>query len=137
LDEPAPDIDLTMSRPLFDPPLKPQIDDMPLEEAEEVPYDALFGNVFVDKERLAANIRQALQIRSQVSLNELVGRHPLEQGLAELVAYFSLAAEDGAAIIDDTQRQMLAWTDQRGHARQATLPLVIFCRTSPSLANAG
>ncbi len=83
------------------------------------------------------NIRQALQIGSQVSLRELVGRHPLEQGLAELVAYFSLAAEDGAAIIDDTQRETLAWIDERGHARQATLPLVIFCRPSPSLADTG
>src|ERR1700730_8910971 len=105
LDEPAPDIDLTIDRPLFEPPLKPHIHEAPLEEAEEIPCDALFENVYVDKERLAANIRQALQIRSQVTLNELVGRHPLEQGLAELVAYFSLAAEDGAAIIDDTQRQ--------------------------------
>jgi flagellar motility protein MotE (MotC chaperone) len=137
LDEPAPDIALTMDRPMFEPPLKPQITELPLEEGEEIPCDALFENVYVDKERLAANIRQALQIRSQVSLNELVGRHPLEQGLAELVAYFSLAAEDGGAIIDDTQRHTLVWTDEHGHSREATLPLVIFCRTSPSFANAG
>jgi len=137
LDEPAPDIDLTMDRPLFEPPLKPQIDQAAMEDAGEIPCDALFGNVHVDKERLAVNIRQALQIGSQVSLHELVGRHPLEQGLAELVAYFSLAAEDGAAIIDDTQRETLAWIDERGHARQATLPLVIFCRPSPSLADTG
>jgi len=137
LDEPAPDIDLTMDRPLFEPPLRPQIDEVPLVAEEEIPCDALFDHTYVDKERLAANIRQALQIRSQVSLDELVHQHPLEQGLAELVAYFSLAAEDGDAIIDDTQRQTLTWIDQLGHPRQATLPLMIFCRTSQSFASAG
>jgi Protein of unknown function (DUF3375) len=51
----------------------------------------------------------------------------LEQGLAELVTYFSIAADDhDNAIIDDTQRKTLTWTDQDEHSRQATLPLVIF-----------
>jgi hypothetical protein len=137
LDEAAPDIDLTMDRPLFEPPLKPQIEEISLAGEEEVPYDALFNNVYVDKARLAANIRQALQIRSQISLDELVQRHPLEQGLAELVTYFSLAAEDSDAIIDDTQRKTLTWTDQGDHSRQATLPMVIFCRPSHAVSSAG
>ena len=137
IDDPAPDISLTMDRPLFEPPLRPQIEEEVLAGEEDVPCDALFNNIYVDKARLAANIRHALQIRSQISLDELVQQHPLEQGLAELVTYFSLAAEDEHAIIDDTQRQTLIWNDQSGHSRQATLPLVIFCRTSSSFANAG
>lgn len=137
LDEAGPDVDLTMDRPLFEPPLRPQIEEVPLADEEDVPCDALFSNVYVDKVRLTANIRQALQNRSQISLDELVQRHPLEQGLAELVTYFSIAAEDGDAIIDDTQRETLRWTDQGNHSRQATLPLVIFCRSSPSASRAG
>ena len=137
LDEAGPDVDLTMDRPLFEPPLRPQIEEVPLAADEDVPYDALFSNVHVDKARLAATIRQALQARSQISLDELVQRHPLEQGLAELVAYFSIAAEDGDAIIDDTQRKILRWTDQGDHSRQATVPLVIFCRPSLSASRAG
>jgi hypothetical protein len=137
VDEAAPDIDLTMDRPLFEPPLRPQIQEVPLAGEEDVPYDALFNDVYVDKGRLVTNIRQALQNRSQISLDELVQRHPLEQGLAELVTYFSIAAEDGDAIIDDTQRKTLSWADQGDHSRQATLPLVIFCRPSPSASRAG
>jgi len=137
LDEAAPDIDLTMDRPMFDPPLRPQIEEEPLTGEEDVPYDALFNSVYVDKARLEANIRQALQDRAQISLDELVQRHPLEQGLAELVTYFSLAAEDDDAIIDDTQRKTLRWTDEGEHSRQATLPLVIFCRPSHTAASAG
>jgi hypothetical protein len=136
LDEPAPNIDLTMDRPLFEPPLRPQIEQMPLPEELDVPYEALFDTVYVDKARLAANIRQALQDRSQISLDELVQRYPLEQGLAELVSYFSIAAETNDAIIDDTQRKTLTWTDQGRYFRQATLPLVIFCRAH-SFSRAG
>ena len=94
IDDPAPDISLTMDRPLFEPPLRPQIEEEVLGGEEDVPCDALFDTIYVDKARLAANIRHALQDRSQISLDELVQQHPLEQGLAELVSYFSLAAED-------------------------------------------
>jgi hypothetical protein len=134
LDEPAPDLDLAMARPLFTPPLKPRIDQHPLDDAETVPADALFAHVHVDHGRLAAHVRQALQNRPQISLAELVDRNPLEQGLAELVAYFSLAADDRGAIIDDAQRQTLTWADDTGRLRQATMPLVIFCRVAPATA---
>ena len=128
LDEPAPDIALVMDRPLFAPPLKPHIDEIAANAVEDVPSDALFNNVYVDKERLAARVRRVLQTRSQVSLVELVQAHPLEQGLAELVAYMSLAAADGASIIDDSRHQTLNWTDDEGRLRQGTLPMVVFCR---------
>jgi hypothetical protein len=82
----------------------------------------------VDKTQLAAQVRRALQTRDQVSLAELVETHPLQWGLAELVAYLSLAAEDAAAVIDDGRAQTLSWTDPAGSRRLATLPLVIFGR---------
>jgi hypothetical protein len=137
LDEPAPDIALVMDRPLFTPPLKPQIDEIAADAVEDVPSDALFNHVYVDKERLAGRIRRALQTRSQVSLLDLVDTHPLEQGLAELVAYMSLAAAEGACVIDDAQRQTVSWSDGEGGIRQATLPMVAFCRPVASASRPG
>jgi Protein of unknown function (DUF3375) len=137
LDEPAPDIALVMDRPLFTPPLKPQIDEIAADAVEDVPSDALFNHVYVDKERLAGRIRRALQTRSQVSLLDLVDAHPLEQGLAELVAYMSLAASEGACVIDDAQRQTVSWSDGEGGIRQATLPMVAFCRPVASASRPG
>jgi hypothetical protein len=137
LDEPAPDIALVMDRPLFTPPLKPQIDEIAADAVEDVPSDALFNHVYVDKERLAGRIRRALQTRSQVSLLDLVDAHPLEQGLAELVAYMSLAAAEGACVIDDAQRQTVRWSDGEGGFRQATLPMVAFCRPVASASRPG
>jgi len=129
LDEAAPDIELTMDRPLFKPPFKPRVADQVLLDGDEaVPAEALFEQIYVDKARLAGNIRRALQTRRQVSLAELIETHPLEHGLAELVAYLSLAAETRTAVIDEDRRQVLAWTGAAGERRLATVPLVIFSR---------
>ncbi len=129
VDEPAPEIDLTMDRPLFTPPLKPKITDQILLDGEQAALaDALFEQVYVDRARLATANRRALQIRPQISLFDLVETAPLEQGLAEVVAYLSLAAEDPRAVIDERRTQTLLWEDPEGAQRQATLPLVIFTR---------
>jgi len=129
LDDTSPAVDLVMDRPLFTPPLKPHISQQVLEEGSDaVDADALFEQVYVDKTRLAARVRQALQSRDQIALTAVLETHPLEQGLAELVAYLSLAAADGKAVIDDERAETITWTDENGVQRRATLPTVIFCR---------
>ena len=129
LDDASPSIDLVMDRPLFSPPLRPHISQQVLEEGRDaVDADALFEQVFVDKARLAARIRQALQTHEQITLTAVLESHPLEQGLAELIAYLSLAADDSKALIDDESAETIAWTDENGSERRATLPTVIFCR---------
>jgi hypothetical protein len=129
IDEANPEISLVMDRPLFMPSAKPQFDGrITLGKDEGIPADALFGQAAIDKSRLKARIRQSLQMRSQISLAELVKAAPLEHGLAELVAYLSIAAEDSGAMIDDTQKQTIRWTCGEGGEKQATLPLVVFAR---------
>jgi hypothetical protein len=127
LEEPAPSIDLAMERPLYSPPFKAKFAAAPVVEGDQdLAADALFDQIYVDKSRLVAQIRRALQTRHQISLADLVKNFPLEQGLAELVAYLSLATEDDAAVIDDRTKQELSWVDSEGTWRRATLPLVIF-----------
>ena len=129
LDNAAPQIDLPMERPLYSPPFKPLVAQHSVVEGDEsLPADALFDQVYVDKALLLARIRQALQARHQISIADLVKEWPLEQGVAELVAYLSLAADDDAAVIDDSRKQTLWWTDKSGVERRATLPLAIFSR---------
>ncbi len=129
LSEPAPVVELPMERPLYSPPVKPVIAEQVLQSGDaEIAADALFDQVYVDKARLAGQIRRALQTRRQIALPELLAEYPLEQGLAELVAYLSLASEDHQAVIDDDRRQIVRWVDPEGHGRQATLPLIIFSR---------
>jgi hypothetical protein len=129
LDEAAPDVTLPMDRPLFSPPFRADLSNsIVIEGDQNFVADALFDQVYVDKERLAANVRWALQTHAQISLEDLVAMRPLEQGLAEVVAYLSLAAEMNTAIIDDHGKQTLCWTDGMGNRRQVTLPLIIFSR---------
>jgi hypothetical protein len=129
LDEPAPTMELPLERPLFIPPWRPKLADSELQDAaEDVPADALFGQTFIDKERLRENVRRSLGEREQVSLAELVRQNPLQHGLSELVVYLSLAAEDRHAAVDEARTQVLSWTDSLGHKRRVTLPLVLFHR---------
>ena len=127
LDEASPKIELPMNRPLFAPPVKPVITQHAFDQGDaDVDADALFEQFYVDKERLRARVRQALQTRRQIALAELLESHPLEQGLAELVAWLSLATGEGYGIIDESRTQQVAWVDGTGRERRATLPTVIF-----------
>lgn len=123
-------IELPLQRPLFSPPHKPQISARALDLGQsEGDPDALYDQVFVDRALLRAHIRKALQLRSQVSIAEIVASCPLELGLAELIAYLAIAAEDNAAVIDSTRTERVHWVDPTGVMREATLPVVLFVRS--------
>ncbi len=129
LDLPVPELNLVMDRPLFSPPLRPEIhDEVTLADDGLIDTDALFDQAHVDRPALEAGIRRALQDRDQISLAELLEVRPLEQGLAELVTYLAIAAEDGAGLIDDTKIQTVTWRQADGRQRQARVPLVVFSR---------
>ena len=58
--------------------------------------------------------------------------HPLEQGLAELVAYLQLAGEGFEATVDETVVESVSWrsagADDAPVLRRARVPRVIFVR---------
>lgn len=129
LEEPRPRIMLPLERPLYSPPFKPNIDDsLTIASDADINADALFEQVYVDKTRLRARIRQSLQLEREVTLASVVDAHPLEQGLAELVAYMSIATDDKRNVIDDSAAVHFSWIDPGGRMRRATLPLVVFRR---------
>ena len=127
------DIRLPMERRLYTPPHKARISDVEL-EAGDADLDAaiLFSQLVVDKARLESNIRRALQDRSQITLRELCEREPLEEGLAELVAYLQLADETFESTVDESVAEPVFWegasADGAPVLRQATVPRVIFVR---------
>ncbi len=129
LDEPSPTVELPMERPLFTPPLKPEIRDRVLVDGgEEVDPEALFEQVYVDRQRLHDHIRRALHRRSPVSLAAILDEHPLQQGLAELVTYLAIAADDRNAVIDESRNETAVWTDEGGRARRAVIPAILFSK---------
>jgi len=134
MDDAAAVIELPMERPLYSPPLKPRIAAIRLEEGDgDVDASALYSQVVVDKTAIARHIRQSLQDRSQVSLSELCRARPLQQGLAELVAYLELGEEKTTGerftmLIDETVEERVAWTGGDGTQRRARLPRIIYLR---------
>ncbi len=100
---------LPMERPLYAPPISPSISTLVLESGEdELDTAALFAESAVDKARLEAHIRHALQDRSQVTLRELCEARPLEYGVAELVAYLQLADRLNAHVDEETE-EWITW----------------------------
>ncbi len=122
-------IELPLERPLYRPPLRPLLAETVLDEGDaEVDTAVLYGQVVVDRAELNRNIRQELQDRSQISLGEVVSRHPLRYGLAELVAYLQLAGEWPKTAVDDDVQEQVSWQSDAGVMRQATLPRIILLR---------
>jgi Protein of unknown function (DUF3375) len=135
IDETAPDIELPMERPLHAPALKLALVSAAIAAGDEdLDAAALYSQFIVDKAALAQHVRQSLQQRRQITLAELLASRPLQQGLAELVGYLSLAAEptgSGAgvnAMIDDSVEEQVDWIARSGQHKSARLPRVIFSR---------
>jgi hypothetical protein len=129
----SPDLELPMDRPLFTPPLRPELRSGALEEGEAaMASDPLFEQFFVDRAALQANIRRALQARAQISLADLLAQFPLRKGLSELVAYLKIASDEpGTTIIDSDEVQHLEWVDAEGRRKRAAVPRIIFTRAAP------
>lgn len=127
--ETAAAVELPFERPLYQPRLKPLIAEMVVDDGDaDVDTAALYRQVVVDRVELAGNIRKELQSRSQVTLAEVVSRHPLRHGLTELVAYLQLAGEWPGTAVDDDVREQVCWQSEAGVMRRATLPRIILLR---------
>jgi len=133
IDDSGATVELAMERPLFTPSVKPVIAELAVQAGDEhIDPSALFDQVFVDKVRLVRHIRQALQERSQITLHELVASQPLQQGLAELIAYLQLGSETFGTVVDENVVETIPWSamaaDGVALTRRARLPRVIFTR---------
>ena len=125
--ETAAAVELPFERPLFRPPFKPLLAGVVPDAGDaEVDTAPLYGQVVVDRAILAAKVRRELQGCSQVTLAEVVSRHPLRHGLAELVAYLQLAVERPGTVVDESVQDQVSWRSAAGAQRRATLPRIIF-----------
>lgn len=131
--ESAAAVELAMERPMFSPVVKPVIASLVLQAGDQkIDPSALFDQVVLDKARLTRHIRHALQDRAQITLSELVSAQPLQQGLAELIAYLQLGCENFSAVVDEETQELVRWhaasADGSELTRSARLPRVIFMR---------
>ncbi len=128
-------IELPLERPPHQPTAPVALAEVALSVGDDaMATDALFDQIVVDRPRLQRQIRQALEQQAQISLRELVARHPLQHGLAELITYLQLAQEQPSAL-DEQHEELIEWRvdeDAAAVTRRARLPRLIFVRRSPT-----
>jgi hypothetical protein len=135
------DIELPLERPLYTPSSRPRLAELVLDAGEDdIDTARLFEQIVVDKARLRAALQRALRQQPQITLRDLLAAEPLQQGLAELVAYLELAHAGDAsgsidglrAVVDEAVEEPIRWLarDAAGEPveRCARLPRVIFTR---------
>jgi hypothetical protein len=122
-------VEIPLERPLYRPPFKPLIAGLVVDEGDaDVDTAALYAHVVVDRAELTRNIRLELQGRGQITLAEVIARHPLRHGLSELVAYLQLAGAWPKTAVDEDVQEQVSWSSDTGVTRRATLPRIILLR---------
>ena len=122
-------IDLPLERPLFSPPRRISLADLDIREGEaEVDTALLYAQVVVDRAELTQIIERELRRHSPLRLAEIIERHPLRHGLAELVTYLQLAVDRPGTVVDEERRDRVGWQGDDGRERWAILPRIVLVR---------
>jgi hypothetical protein len=128
MDDTGISVNLPTERPLYHQSTTTPIDSRSIEQGrDDFDASALVSQLYVDREVLVRRVLGSMGRRAQVGLREVVAGDPLEQGLAELVGYLSLAEPGLAVVFDEQQREQVAWSDDEVD-RVAELPRVSFAR---------
>jgi hypothetical protein len=129
IDALKPAVELPFDRPLFVPPQKSQLKNTVLEAGKEnVPVEALFSQVYVDKAVLQENIDRLLQQKSPVTLGEVIAAYPLKQGLTELMAYMVIASRENQECFDEKDWEEVLLSASDGQRLAAKINTICFCR---------
>jgi hypothetical protein len=128
--EDQPDVQLVMDRPTYEPPQVPRLNTKGIVtgNGDVVQTSALYQQLYIDPAELRGRIKTLLRGRDQISLQEVVEAIPIEKGLSELVAYFSIATDwEGKrkAVINHERRQHLFYT-QADETYSIHVPETIF-----------
>lgn len=135
VDAMRPSVVLPMERPLYRRTRTEALDGGPLVGPDDEVLDtsSMFDQLHVDRQALVGAVHRVLGAGRSVSLDDVLAESPLEHGLAELVAYFSLHETGLDLEFDDIERSQVAWTDDEERVeRQADVPQVSFSRPAPT-----
>ncbi len=121
-------ISLPLERPLFRPSRTSDLEQVSVEEGRSnLDLDAIDGQAHIDQEALLDRVYQGLGAKSHARLADIIDDHPLKQGLAELVGYFSLGDSGLDVVFDNDARSSIRWDDGEV-TRIADAPDITFVR---------
>jgi hypothetical protein len=127
------DVALPLERPLYTPRTAVALDSSVTDDDDVTDVFGLtdlFDLNHIDVAALRATVADAVRRRGgHATLAQVVGDHPLTDGLAELVGYLQVSDTDGLMLSD--RREHIDWVDATGRRRQADLPLILFGADRP------
>ena len=133
--EGPPETHLVMEHGLWEPGETFSVVDLPVNaDDEELALDDLLSlhtQFPIDKALLYRNIEELLEVRTQVTLADVLAHYPPEKGLAEVLAYCTLAANDPDHSIDEQQTETIALpvvTPTGREMKTLTIPRVLYQR---------
>lgn len=128
-----PEVRMVMERPLWSLPERPDFSGHVLKmgnlEPSNVNLTSFHNQFFVDTTILNDQIDSMLARQRQITLAELTQYYPIRKGLAEIIAYFTIAAQNKKYLINDRVYDQIAVPLPNGHGEHITqlkLPQIIF-----------
>lgn len=93
------------------------------EEDDIVDFKVLFDQFTIDKKKLQQRIDEMLEARNQVTLKEIIDEYGIENGLSEIVGYFSLATASNHHIVIEDAKEPIVIGDRR-----VNVPMIIYTK---------
>ncbi len=104
--------------------LKPTSSELNINDLTEL--GKVFGKIIIDKEILEQNIRSALRDNSQITLFDVITKHPLQQGLPELFGYFGVLNHFQHKTINADKQQPIDFDVE--HKKRILIPEIIISK---------
>lgn len=83
----------------------------------------VFGNVVIDRKIIEQNLREVLKNKGQTTIAEVVNLHPLQQGLPELFAYFSVLNKFSHKTINEAKQEAIIFDENQ--KKRIIIPKII------------
>lgn len=83
----------------------------------------VFGNVVVDRKIIEHNLREVLKNKGQTTIAEVISLHPLNQGLPELFAYFSVLNQFSHKTINEDKQEAVIFDKKQN--KRIIIPEII------------
>ncbi|SHL15812.1 Protein of unknown function [Chitinophaga jiangningensis] len=119
-----------MERPLFVPPRKVIFANSIVKDGSPGEVTAaVFDQFYVDMEVLKQNISTCLREKSQVSLSEVLRSFEPTKGMAEVIGYIQIAANEARHYIDNERtEELLLFNTAEQTSYKLSAPLIIYNR---------
>lgn len=131
--EGRPGVRLVMEKAFWEPPDLPEFCRRPVRasatDLSKIDIRGLYNRNYVDEAKLREQIACELAFRCEVTLAEISEKYPFKKGLAEVIAYFSIAARSDKNLIDDHKQEEITLYDTAGeNGVRLAVPRVVFRR---------